>query len=177
MHLRPANDPPTCDGAQDTLQELTHQQALLVQQHGQLQQEDHQQQQQRPVQDPSRWWHSLFANRVSKDEVTQRLDQQTVALRAALQQPHWEVQRELVVRLEAQGRALPAAVAQAVQQQMGRRDVVNGALLGAAVVLVRARSWESAQLGQSVALVMTWHEHNHPNERAREREAGLARRS
>ncbi len=60
-----------------------------------------------------------------------------MALREALQQHHGEVQRELVGRLGAQGRELPVAVALAVQQQMGRRDVATGALLGVAAVLVR----------------------------------------
>ncbi len=140
------NGPPTCNGAQDTLQELANQQARFVQHNEQLQQEDKQQQQQQPVPDPKRWWHSVFVNRTSTDAVTQRLEQQTVALREALQQHHGEVQRELVGRLGAQGRELPAAVALAVQQQMGRRDVVNGAMLGAAVVLVSERAWSTALL-------------------------------
>ncbi len=121
--------PLSCIHVQDTLQELANQQARLVQQHEQQAQED--QQQQQPVQDPNRrpiW----SVNGINNNDVTQ--------LREALQQHHGEVQRELVERLGAQGRELPAAVALAVQQQMGRRDVATGALLGAAVVLVSEAS-------------------------------------
>ncbi len=126
----------TCNDAQGTLHELAKQQVHLVLQHEQQEHQD--QQQQQPAPDPNTR-PSVFANRTSTDDVTRRLEQQTVALRGALQQHHGEVQRELVGRLGAQGRELPVAVALAVQQQMGRRDLVTGALLGAAVALVGER--------------------------------------